>query len=57
MALLRQALIGGYLFKEIETYGIIKITPKGQNFMDEPHSFLFTPDHDYESKELSLVVK
>jgi ATP-dependent DNA helicase RecQ len=29
MALLRQVLVGGYLSKDIETYGIVKITDKG----------------------------
>ena len=56
MALLRQALIYGYLSKEIETYGIIKLTPKAMSFLDKPSSFLITADHDYESKEINLMV-
>ena len=54
MALLRQALIGGYLIKDIETYGVIKLTPKAKSFLNQPVSFLFTADHDYESNKRSL---
>ena len=56
MALLRQALIGGYFTKEIESYGIIKLTPKAQYFLDQPGSFLITADHDYESKDPNLLI-
>jgi len=56
MALLRQALIAGYFIKEIETYGIIKLTPKGTFFLSQPGSFLFTEDHDYESQGPNLVL-
>ena len=54
MALLRQALIGGYLIKDIETYGVIKLTPKAKSFLNQPVSFLFTADHDYESNKRRL---
>jgi ATP-dependent DNA helicase RecQ len=36
--LLRQVL-GGYLYKDIETYGIVKITDKGLSFINKPSSF------------------
>ncbi|MGB2165389.1 MAG: RQC domain-containing protein, partial [Flavobacteriaceae bacterium] len=55
MALLRQALIGGYFSKEIETYGIIKLTPQAVSFLNQPGSFLITADHDYESSQLSVT--
>ena len=54
MALLRQAIIGGYLIKDIETYGVIKLTPKAKAFLNQPVSFLFTADHDYESNKRRL---
>ena len=58
MALLRQSLISGYFIKEIESYGIIKLTLKARHFLDNPGSFLITADHDYESKEPhSLSIK
>ena len=54
MALLRQAIIGGYLIKDIETYGVIKLTPKAKSFLNQPVSFLFTADHDYEPNKQRL---
>ena len=57
MALLRQSLINGFFSKEIETYGIIKLTPKAISFLDQPGSFLITADHDYESNQPNLTPK
>ncbi len=37
-AVIRQALIAGYLLKDIENYGLLKITDKGKEFMDKPVS-------------------
>ena len=45
MALLRQLLVAGFLRKDIETYGLIKITELGLAFLDHPKSFLMTEDH------------
>jgi ATP-dependent DNA helicase RecQ len=56
MALLRQALVNEYFIKEIETYGVIKLTEKAMEFLIEPSSFLMTEDHDYESNEPSSIV-
>lgn len=47
MALLRQVLVAGYLTKDIETYGIVKITDKGLDFIKKPSSFLMSEDHEY----------
>ncbi len=49
MALLRQVLVAGLLRKDIETYGVVKVTEKGQKFLDSPESFMMTEDHIYES--------
>ena len=43
----RQALIARLLSKDIENYGLLKITSKGQEFLDNPQSFMLTEDHDY----------
>ena len=56
MALLRQALIGGYFTKEIETYGIIRVTEKAKLFLKNPDSFLITADHDYESSASDFII-
>lgn len=51
MALIRQVLVEGYLDKDIETYGILKLTPKGEEFLKNPVSFLMTEDHNYEESD------
>jgi ATP-dependent DNA helicase RecQ len=43
----RQALIAKFLVKDIENYGLLKITPKGMEFLENPTSFMLTEDHDY----------
>jgi len=47
MALTRQAIVAKFLSKEIETYGVVKITEKGKEFCVNPHSFMMTEDHDF----------
>ena len=48
MALLRQALVFGFFEKEIETYGIIKLTSKALEFEKNGTSFMMTEDHNHE---------
>ena len=45
MALIRQALVAGLLKKDIETYGVIKGTAKGKEFLEGDDSFMMTEDH------------
>ena len=47
MALIRQVLVEGYLSKDIESYGVLKLTQKGEDFINDPHSFMMSEDHDY----------
>ena len=56
MALLRQVLVDGLLSKDIETYGIIKITDKGSEFIKNPNSFLMSEDHEYNESEDEAIV-
>ena len=49
MALIRQALVGGYLLKEIETDGLLRVTSRGKSFHSNPESFLMTEDHKYDT--------
>ncbi len=44
---IRQALIAKLLTKDIENYGILKVTEKGMEFIDKPSSFMLAEDHDY----------
>ena len=44
---IRQALIALFLTKDIENYGLLKITQKGLDFLENPTSFMLAEDHDY----------
>jgi ATP-dependent DNA helicase RecQ len=44
---IRQALIAKFLVKEIENYGLLKLTEKGMAFIENPASFMLAEDHDY----------
>lgn len=48
MALLRQVLVAGMLKKDIETYGVVKLTKRGGNYLKSPESFMMTEDHVYD---------
>ncbi len=56
MALIRQILVAGYVNKEIEQYGVLKVTAKGQEFLQKPQSFMMTEDHVYVSGDDSTIV-
>ena len=56
MAVLRLALVDGLLSKDIETYGIIKVTQKGLDFIDRPQSFMMSEDHEYSETEDEAIV-
>ncbi len=54
-ALLRQVLVAGFLKKDIETYGVIKLTEAGIKFLKKPHSFMMTEDHIFESGAIAQI--
>lgn len=56
MAVLRLALVDGLLSKDIETYGIIKVTEKGLDFIKKPQSFMMSEDHEYSETEDEAIV-
>ena len=56
MALIRQVLVAGLLSKDIETYGILKITDAGYDFIQNPESFLMSEDHQYSESEDEAIV-
>ena len=47
-AVIRQALIAGYLEKEIENYGILKMTAQGRKFLKKPVSFMVSEDNEFD---------
>jgi len=50
MALIRQCIVALLLKKDIETYGIVKITETGLKFLETPVSFMMTKDHHYKDQ-------
>lgn len=56
MALARQLLVAGFLYKELEQYGILRLTKKGLDFLRNPHSFLMTEDHVYDDLEDDSII-
>ena len=47
MSILRQAIVNGFLSKDIENYGLLKITEKGRGFLKKPVSLKFTRDNHF----------
>jgi ATP-dependent DNA helicase RecQ len=48
-AVIRQALLSGYIYKEVENYGLIKLTPEGRKFINHPTSFFISEDNDFDT--------
>lgn len=55
---IQQAIIAGYIKKDVESYGLLKLTALGKKFIKEPHSFMivenreFNDDYEPDSKEM-----
>ena len=45
---LRQALLNGFIYKEVENYGLLKLTDEGRDFIKHPSSFMISEDNDFE---------
>ncbi len=56
-AVIRQAVIAGYLARDIENYGILKLTPAGEKFIKKPVSFKIVEDNDFREEEEPVLVK
>jgi len=56
MALTRQILVSGSLKKDIETYGVIKLTDKGRDFIKNPESFMMTKDHEFGDESDNTII-
>lgn len=50
---IRQALIAGYLLKEVENYGLLKVTPAGKKFLKSPQSFMIVKDAEFSDEDES----
>ena len=50
-AVFRQSMIAGLISKDIENYGLLKMTKKGYDFLENPYDFLLVRNHDYDAIE------
>ncbi|NNF85647.1 MAG: DNA helicase RecQ [Winogradskyella sp.] len=50
MALIRQVLVAGLLNKDIETYGVLRMSKAGEKFLESPTKFMMTEDHTYDEE-------
>ncbi len=48
-AVIRQSLINNLLVKDIDNYGLLKVTQEGVDFLENPFSIMLAKDHDYDS--------
>ncbi|WP_338377943.1 DNA helicase RecQ [uncultured Flavobacterium sp.] len=56
MALIRQVLVDGLLHKDIESYGVLKLSSKGEAYLKKPTSFMMSEDHEYNEVEDDAIV-
>ncbi len=56
-AVIRQAILSGYLDRDIENYGIIRLTEKGTEFLANPRSFKIVEDNDFSDYEDEAPIK
>lgn len=56
-AVIRQAMINGYIEKDVENYGLLKITDDGAKFMKKPVNFKVTEDNDFDEDEEPVLQK
>ncbi|MBP7184185.1 MAG: DNA helicase RecQ [Saprospiraceae bacterium] len=50
-SIIRQALLHGYIYKDIENYGLLKLHDKGTQFIRDPQSFEISLNHNYEEED------
>ena len=51
LAVIAQALIAGYLEKDVDNYGVLKVTKEGQKFLKKPVSFTIVENKDFDEVE------
>ena len=50
-AVIHQAMLAGYLNKDVENYGLLKLTKEGKKYLKKPVSFLIVEDNDFSSDD------
>ncbi|MDE5988719.1 MAG: DNA helicase RecQ [Duncaniella sp.] len=56
-AVIRQAILAGYLDRDIENYGLLRITSKGKKFLSKPESFKVVEDSDFSEDAEPEMIK
>ncbi|MDG4714291.1 MULTISPECIES: DNA helicase RecQ [Winogradskyella] len=56
MALIRQVIVAGFLKKDIETYGVLRLSESGQEFLNNPQSFMMAEDHVYDEESNDGII-
>lgn len=56
-AVLRQAIIAGYITRDIENYGLLKVTDIGKSFIDNPISFKIVEDREFTEEDSEINIK
>ena len=52
-AVIRESLMAGLLSKDVDSYGLLKVTPKGKDFLKKPSAFMLTKDHEFQTEDSS----
>lgn len=55
-AVIRQVLVGGLLYKDIESYGVLKLSEQGKEFLKNPQSFQLIQEHDFSNTDDDTTV-
>ena len=50
-SVIRQALVAHLVLKDIENYGLLRLSPEGRQFLEKPYPFLLTEDHEYSDED------
>ncbi|MEZ4856601.1 MAG: DNA helicase RecQ [Gelidibacter sp.] len=56
MALIRQVLVAGLLKKDIETYGVLRLTDEGRAYLKAPSSFMMSEDHVFDEETDDSII-
>ena len=54
-AVIRHSLVMGLITKDIENYGLLKISQKGRDYLKAPYSVMLTQNHDYDEMEEEMA--
>src|SRR5690606_4447580 len=55
-AVIRQSVVAGLVSKDIESYGVLKLTDEGKAFLANPKSFMLIKEHDYLVEDDDVIV-